>query len=256
MILKLYRSKSDIENLSKVRTANTPSWNWRNYKKIVVNKPWGYEYLMYENKQVAVWVLFLNSGQRTSMHCHPNKKSSLIVVSGKITLVTLEGEYSLTKGDGLIIGEGVFHSSLSKSRNGSFLLEIESPPIKRDLVRLKDEYGRESQGYEGRDQMSRNLSGYDYVDFHRDRDKKILRTCHLSIHSSDNFEFNHLARDRDVFCLLTGAIELENDQEFLSCGEIIHAGDLKSLSTFRIADKLMWLLVGTHGKKSKQDQII
>ena len=58
MIKRIFRSKSDIENLSRLRTAVPHSKDAFNYRGIIVNKPWGYEYLMYENPEVAVWVLF------------------------------------------------------------------------------------------------------------------------------------------------------------------------------------------------------
>ena len=42
------------------------------YSKVVVRKPWGYEYLIFSNEKSAVWILFLKAGEQTSMHCHPN----------------------------------------------------------------------------------------------------------------------------------------------------------------------------------------
>ena len=43
------------------------------YKNIVVNKPWGYEYLAYENEYVGLWFLHIEKDQETSLHCHPKK---------------------------------------------------------------------------------------------------------------------------------------------------------------------------------------
>ena len=42
-----------------------------------------------------------------------------------------------------------FHSSAALS--DAFLFEVESPEDKEDLIRLDDDYGREKQGYEGRE---------------------------------------------------------------------------------------------------------
>ena len=50
-----------------------------NYKNVVVKKPWGYEYLAYENRFVGLWFLSLNENQKTSFHCHPLKTSGLFV---------------------------------------------------------------------------------------------------------------------------------------------------------------------------------
>ena len=30
-----------------------------NYENVIVNKPWGYEYLAYQNDEVALWLLYI-----------------------------------------------------------------------------------------------------------------------------------------------------------------------------------------------------
>jgi hypothetical protein len=52
------------------------------FKNVVVNKPWGYEYLVYQNDSVAVWYLYLREGAATSLHCHPKKKTGIILLKG------------------------------------------------------------------------------------------------------------------------------------------------------------------------------
>ena len=47
------------------------------YKKYVVNKPWGKEYLVCETKKTATWYLDIKKGHKTSLHCHPKKKLGL-----------------------------------------------------------------------------------------------------------------------------------------------------------------------------------
>ena len=44
-----------------------------NYDINVVKKPWGYEYLAYENEHVALWFLHIKHTHSTSLHCHPKK---------------------------------------------------------------------------------------------------------------------------------------------------------------------------------------
>jgi mannose-6-phosphate isomerase-like protein (cupin superfamily) len=142
MITRLYRSKSDIENLSRLKTTIPTGKDRYDYKKFVVNKPWGYEYLMFENKEVSIWILSLNRNESTSMHCHPNKKTTLIVIRGEVLCTTLEGFFKRKAGEGLAVESSVFHTTKAVSRGGAIIMEMESPPNKRDLVRLKDLYGR------------------------------------------------------------------------------------------------------------------
>ena len=57
------------------------------YSNVVVKKPWGYEYLIYCNDIVAIWILHIQCGAQTSMHCHPNKNTGLIVLNGEIEYI-------------------------------------------------------------------------------------------------------------------------------------------------------------------------
>ena len=47
-----------------------------------------------------------------------------------------------------MIRRGLFHSTRAVSPEGAFLLEIENPNDKSDLIRLSDIYGRVNKGYE------------------------------------------------------------------------------------------------------------
>ena len=59
------------------------------FSNVIIKKPWGYEYLIYQTAKVAITILFIKKGHKTSMHCHLNKKTSLIVLDGIISLKTL-----------------------------------------------------------------------------------------------------------------------------------------------------------------------
>ena len=54
-----------------------------NYNTNIVKKPWGYEYLAYENEYVAIWFLYIKHNHATSFHCHPNKTTGLILLDGQ-----------------------------------------------------------------------------------------------------------------------------------------------------------------------------
>ena len=54
-----------------------------NHNINTVKKPWGYEYLAYENENVGLWFLYIAPGQSTSMHCHPKKTTGLVLLDGE-----------------------------------------------------------------------------------------------------------------------------------------------------------------------------
>jgi len=211
------------------------------YKNRVVMKPWGYEFLMFENECVAVWFLYLKKGHSTSMHCHPRKKTSLILLSGSAMSNTFHKRKHLDGGDALIIEKGVFHSTQALSDDGICLLEIETPPDKTDLMRLEDRYGRERAGYEGvKEMQAHNLSEFDYFSFDESD------CCERSAHTknkyaisfevySDNSDFHRKFRTRqgELYTSCRGAIVDRNGTPLLETGDTQNANvfpDLKSLS--------------------------
>lgn len=138
------RTEQDVEALTRCKVIPQP--DERDYAGVVVTKPWGREVQIHNQGAVAIWRLTLWAMQETSMHCHPCKRTILMVESGKVTLQTLNGWYDLSPGDVAHVEAGAFHRS--STVGGAVILEVESPPIKHDLVRLYDRYGREGQGYE------------------------------------------------------------------------------------------------------------
>lgn len=121
-----------------------------NYKNVVVKKPWGYEYLAYENEYVGLWFLHIEKDQETSLHCHPKKDTGLIVLDGAVNVSFLNDITRLIAGRKVMIRKGLFHSTKAISEEGANIFEIETPKIKHDIVRLEDKYGREGKPYEGK----------------------------------------------------------------------------------------------------------
>ena len=64
-----------INNTSKLKNLKSKS---SFYDDKVVMKPWGYEYVVFRNKNnLSVTLLNINYGKSTSLHCHPKKKVAL-----------------------------------------------------------------------------------------------------------------------------------------------------------------------------------
>ena len=124
------------------------------YRDVVVNKPWGYEYLMYENSCVSVWQMSIRHEQRTSMHCHPAKKTGIVLLSGEARVSFLNDSIVIRPLAKLMIREGLFHSTAALSPEGVVVIETETPSSKTNLVRLDDAYGREEKPYEGGEAIS------------------------------------------------------------------------------------------------------
>lgn len=118
------------------------------YSKVIVPKPWGYEYLVYENEDVALWFLHIDEDQSTSMHCHPKKTTGLVLLNGIAELSFLADKRIIKGLDKVMIRRGLFHQTKALSKGGIDLFEIETPNDKNDLVRLSDNYDRKNKPYE------------------------------------------------------------------------------------------------------------
>lgn len=116
------------------------------YAGRVVEKPWGREWESHRDDACSIWTLQISAGCETSMHCHPNKATVLIVNAGRVRIETLQRCEVFGPGSVILLGKGVFHRTVAG--DDAMVTEIEMPPNKRDLVRIADRYGREGQPYE------------------------------------------------------------------------------------------------------------
>jgi len=180
VIYKVYPSLNDFENLSRLKVESSDFANNFDYRNIVVNKPWGYEYLWFQNEAVAIWFLRLTPGQSTSLHCHTKKRTSLIVLDGAVQCSTIDDKYQLNTLEAVVLEPCVFHSSMAVAAEGAFIMEIETPPMKGDLVRMHDAYGRQGTGYENTNEYSNDFSMYEYHPFEQ-KDYKSWKFKNLEI---------------------------------------------------------------------------
>ena len=133
---KIIYNKKDIKNKN------------QNFKNLIVKKPWGHEYLFFSSPKISIWILKVLKNQKTSMHCHTNKETSLILVKGKASLHYLDGKLKLKSGNVVNIEKGAFHRTSAEFNQDIIVIEIETPTNKYDIVRYKDDYLRSSSGYE------------------------------------------------------------------------------------------------------------
>jgi len=198
------------------------------YSKVIVKKPWGYEYLVFENDFIAIWMLHIVRKRKTSMHCHHLKKTGLILLSGKAILNHSGGTIDLDTLDGVMIERGAFHSTEvfnplpmePQSENGVWVMEIESPPLKTDLVRAKDAYGREGASYEGPEQMIQEPA--ERLEFEDTSSKKIISKKFLDcVFTVRNGAFDQNLPDSDALVSVIARGEnAASDNPYLKISEL------------------------------------
>jgi mannose-6-phosphate isomerase-like protein (cupin superfamily) len=241
----------DTETLEKILRVKNPASPGQpeTYRDRVVVKPWGYEFLAFENEHVAVWFLHIHPDHSTSMHCHPAKKTSLVLLSGEALLNTFLRRYQLSGPDAVIIDRGVFHSTKSLSSDGIDLLEVETPPRKTDLVRLSDEYGRQHSGYEGLSDMKReNLEpyGHFFLEEKAHGQRERAGACDVRVEryeSPESFRAEFEPRFGEFFCACAGTIIDVDGRTVLEVGDAQDGELLDSFKELHIREPLVVIRV-------------
>jgi mannose-6-phosphate isomerase-like protein (cupin superfamily) len=118
----------------------------KSYSNLLVPKPWGFEFQLFDNRACCIWVACLKPGHAVSMHCHQRKQAAFLPLSRGVSLVTLDRTAPLT--ECVTVDCGVFHSQENNTDKDVYFLEYETPSDKADIVRYSDRYGRADQGYE------------------------------------------------------------------------------------------------------------
>ncbi|MBS1638275.1 MAG: hypothetical protein JST26_20345 [Bacteroidetes bacterium] len=220
MIYKVYPSLNDFENLSRLKVESSDFANNFDYRNLVVNKPWGYEYLWFQNEAVAIWFLYVKKDHATSLHCHAKKRTSLIVLDGQVQCTTLDDKYRLDTLGAVVLEPCVFHSSMATSENGAFIMEIETPPMKGDLVRMHDAYGRQNSGYEKTNEYSKDFSLYEFFPF---EEKDYTNWCFRNVSIYLTSEKPKPDHNTIMIVPVSGNIKLSS-KTFIDSGEAISFG--------------------------------
>lgn len=198
-----------------------------NLDNVVVKKPWGYEYLCYKNKNLAIWFLHIEKGKSTSLHCHPKKHTSLIVLNGEVNITFMRSSTYVKALDKIGIFRSRFHSTCAIT-DETFILEVETPEDKHDLVRLKDSYGRENIGYETAEHHTPKNKDHLWVD-DPEWDK---------IQNYSYVNFNHFIVDErikkftaeDLMIVTEGGIVTKNYEQLVYPGDTIDGESLNTLT--------------------------
>ena len=124
-----------------------------NYANKINDKPWGKEYLAYQNEKIGIWILHINKDHETSLHCHFKKDTILIPLVNTFKINLFDSFKILNIFDSLYVPRNTFHGLHSYVDN-SIIMEIEiyteqvEYTDKNDLLRIKDIYGRDKTNYE------------------------------------------------------------------------------------------------------------
>jgi mannose-6-phosphate isomerase-like protein (cupin superfamily) len=205
------------------------------YDKKIVKKPWGFEYTIFRNlNKLAITYVNILPKKQTSLHCHPSKKTGFIILSGKAK-VQIGIDKTNTKiyepSSFLVIRSGLFHSLRCISREPLIALEFETPADKRDLVRFKDLYGRQSKPYENLNKTQINNS---IVFFKKPKKNKpyryLFNNLEILIENYKDYKKMFKNSNNSISAIIDGKIINNKGKQVIGFGEIVRTQTLRKLS--------------------------
>jgi mannose-6-phosphate isomerase len=109
-------------------------------KPKIVEKPWGREVWIAENKKYAGKILEIKKGTRTSLHYHKVKEETMYMFEGEMRVKDKdEKETVVKKGESITLKPGEAHRLYATE--DLMILEVSTPQLD-DVVRVADDYGR------------------------------------------------------------------------------------------------------------------
>ena len=145
-----------------------------------------------------------------------------------------------------MIRPGLFHCTKNFNKETATILEIETPINKDDLVRFKDNYGRENKPYEDKNSMvklDKNDTMFDEPKLNSSNEYSV-DGINISINKTN--ELNQLLKlkNESIVAVLDGGFESENNQLVLSPGDIVGMETIKKLAeVFKIQKYITYLSI-------------
>lgn len=219
------------------------------YDKKIVKKPWGFEYTIFRNlNKLAITYVNILPKKQTSLHCHPSKKTGFIILSGKAKVqigIYKSNTKIYSPSSFLMIRSGLFHSLECVTKEPLIALEFETPADKKDLVRFKDLYGRQSKPYESLNKAQINNS---LIFFKKPKKNKSYRylfnDLEILIENYKNYKKIFKNSNNSISAIIDGKIVNNKGKQVIGCGEIVKTQALKKLSNkFKIHKNIILMKV-------------
>ena len=232
-LIKLSPLEIDFYN-SKKKTDS----RYSDLSKKIINKPWGYEFVIFQNKNFAIWVLCIKPKKYTSMHCHALKRTILIPLNNKLRISTLENIYNNKKIYN--ISPRVFHQTHNNGLKDKFLIEIEFPNLKNDIIRMHDYYGRLSNKFSKENKLN-SIKKNNYllekkIKFKNIKFGKKNFIFLQNLYNKDSLILNSFKKKFDYLIILDGTIKCytKKKREFL-----LYAKNIYSLKEILSSEKII-----------------
>ncbi len=232
---------------------------FNSYSNRLITKPWGYEYIIFKNqKKLALIFLKILKNKQTSLHCHPNKKTGFIILSGtaKVQIGIYRKNSKVYKSQSILVFRpGLFHSLKCVSNKPLIALEIETPFNTKDLIRFSDNYGRQLKPYEDLN-LTKKINSK-FIKFKKPKQNSgyiyKLDNMLIEVRNHKNYKYLFKKNEKSISAILDGSIVSNDNKKVITHGEIVKTKTLEKLSKqFKIKKNLTVLKVIKNKDKKRR----
>lgn len=218
----------------------------------VVKKPWGEEHICYHSKKkIGITFVKINPGFQTSLHCHPQKKTGFVILSGSADVQIGLYEKNVINYKPLsilVLRPGLFHQIRCVSKKPLYALETETPFNKKDLVRLNDNYGRKAKSYEEKKESISKISNKHFIfksNSNKDTKYKFNRIKFaIKTFKTNNSLVKIKNKKKTIVIILDGGLIDHKKRPVIKHGEIVKFRSILLLSKlYKINNKLKLLII-------------
>ena len=151
-----------------------------------------------------------------------------MVLNGVAEVSFLRGCTEIKGLEKIHIFKSRFHSTKAISKQGVFLLEVETPEDKHDLLRLEDSYGRENLSYEGKEFEREKDDSCIWIN-EPNSDTVNFKNCYIKQievqNKRDLFGFS----SNDFFIVSRGGVQAGKDSPIVRPSDIVDGVSLERL---------------------------
>ena len=110
--------------------------------RMTLKKPYGHNYVLVDSGDFGISFACIEPGQGTSLHFHQRRREFFCVHEGVLALTRDDVESSLEKGESGFSTPGKPHALRNPSGAPTQVLEMFSPVLLEDKIRVSDRYAR------------------------------------------------------------------------------------------------------------------
>jgi len=210
------------------------------YRNLIITKPWGYEFVCSEFKNISLLVLHIKNGEETSFHTHSEKDTPMILAQGKLTIKTVEDEYIVNIGEIIILNRQIFHKLCSYDDN-TVVLEFEMiNPNKNDLIRFQDKYNREKKQYESKQYIITDAYLHkDYFEYYEDSPDNVNKTFNNSYIVFKKGKFDNTIQINSIIVIFEGQLNING--MYIGPCSILKGHDIINKNVSYITDEIRYM---------------